>query len=61
MLKGKSWRPEQLDLAQMGGDFGFDCAGNLLLEHRGSSCDDRPSVSAVISAFRRAAGSAGEV
>jgi len=30
MLRGRIWRPEQLDLAQMGGDFVFDRKGNLL-------------------------------
>ena len=27
-FRGKIWRPEQLDLAQMGGDFVFDRNGN---------------------------------
>jgi len=54
-LRGKSWRPEQLDLAQMGGDFVFDGNGNLTLEYVSTRSDDRPSIEAVMSAFRRAA------
>jgi len=56
ILGGRAWRPEQLDLAQMGGDFVFDRDGNLTLSHFGSSSDDRPSVDAVMAAFRRAVG-----
>jgi peroxiredoxin len=55
MLGGKAWRPEQLDMAQMGGDFVFDRNGNLTLRHISTSSDDRPSAEAVMSAFRRAA------
>jgi AhpC/TSA antioxidant enzyme len=55
ILGGKAWRPEQLDLAQMGGEFVFDRNGNLTLSHLGSSSDDRPAVDAVMAAFRRAA------
>jgi hypothetical protein len=55
ILGGKAWRPEQLDLAQMGGDFVFDRNGDLTLSHLGSSSDDRPAVDAVMAAFRRAA------
>ena len=54
-LRGKIWHPEQLDLAQMGGDFVFDRYGNLTLEHLGSASDDRPSARVVMAAFRRAA------
>jgi hypothetical protein len=54
-LRGRIWHPEQLDLAQMGGDFVFDRNGNLTLRYVGISSDDRPSVGAVMSAFRRAA------
>ena len=57
ILRGRIWPPEQLDLAQMGGDFVFDENGDLTLRHISSSSDDRPSVSAVMSAFRRAASS----
>ena len=55
LLGGRSWRPEQLDWAQMGGDFVFDGAGNLTLRHTSSSSDDRPSMSAIVSALRLAA------
>jgi hypothetical protein len=55
ILGGKIWRPEQLDLAQMGGDFVFDRDGNLTLTHVGTSSDDRPSTEAVMTAFRHAA------
>jgi hypothetical protein len=55
ILRGRIWRPEQLDLAQMGGDFVFDRNGNLTLSHTSASSDDRPSAEAVMSAFRRAA------
>jgi hypothetical protein len=55
ILGGRAWRPKQLDLAQMGGDFVFGRGGNLTLRHVGASSDDRPSADAVISAFRRAA------
>jgi hypothetical protein len=55
ILGGRVWRPEQLDLAQMGGDFVFDRDGKLTLRHLGSSSDDRPSIDAVMAAFRRAA------
>jgi hypothetical protein len=54
-LRGKIWHPEQLDMAQMGGDFVFDRHGNLTLRHVGSRSDDRPSINAIMSAFRRAA------
>jgi hypothetical protein len=54
-LRGKIWHPEQLDMAQMGGDFVFDRRGNLLLRHFSSRSDDRPSMNAVMSAFRQAA------
>ncbi len=54
-LPGKIWHPEQLDMAQMGGDFVFDRDGNLTLRHVSSASDDRPSMNEVISAFRRAA------
>jgi len=55
ILGGRIWRPEQLDLAQMGGDFVFDRDGNLTLRHVSTSSDDRPSAQAVMLAFRRAA------
>jgi hypothetical protein len=55
ILGGKVWRPEQLDLAQMGGDFVFDRDGNLTLRHVGTSSDDRPSADTVMAALRRAA------
>ncbi len=55
ILGGRIWRPEQLDLAQMGGDFVFDRDGYLTLVYVGKSSDDRPSVQAVMSAFRQAA------
>jgi peroxiredoxin len=54
-LQGKVWHPEQLDIAQMGGDFVFDRDGNLTLSHVSTRSDDRPSVSAVMSALRQAA------
>jgi alkyl-hydroperoxide reductase/thiol specific antioxidant family protein len=60
ILGGRAWRPEQLDLAQMGGDFVFDRYGNLTLSHLGSSSDDRPSVDAVMAAFRRGVGEAAQ-
>ena len=56
ILGGSVWRPEQLDWAQMGGDFVFDPEGNPTLSHISTSSDDRPPVSAVMSAFRSAAG-----
>jgi|GEM_PF-6326767 len=55
IVRGRIWRPEQLDLAQMGGDFVFDREGNLTLSYVSASSDDRPSVGAVMAAFRRAA------
>jgi hypothetical protein len=55
ILGGRIWRPEQLDLAQMGGDFVFDRDGNLTLRHVSTSSDDRPSAQALMLAFRRAA------
>jgi hypothetical protein len=55
IVGGRMWRPEQLDLAQMGGDFVFDREGNLTLSHVSASSDDRPSVDSVMAAFRRAA------
>lgn len=54
-LRGKIWHPEQLDMAQMGGDFVFDRDGNLTLRHVSTSSDDRPSMNDVMAAFRRAA------
>ena len=58
ILRGKIWRPEQLDIAQMGGDIVFDRSGNLTLKHVSSGSDDRPSVGVVMDAFRRAANDA---
>ncbi len=55
ILGGRIWRPEQIDLAQMGGDFVFDRDGNLTLSHVSTSSDDRPSAEAVMSALRLAA------
>jgi hypothetical protein len=55
ILGGRIWHPEQLDLAQMGGDFVFDRNGNLTLRHVSTSSDDRPAAQAVMLAFRRAA------
>ena len=55
IMRGRIWRPEQLDLAQMGGDFVFDREGHLTLSHVSASSDDRPSVDSVMAAFRRAA------
>jgi len=34
-FRGRIWHPEQVDLAQMGGDFVFDRVGNLTLRHIG--------------------------
>ena len=59
-LRGKIWHPEQLDVAQMGGDFVFDRDGNLALNHASSASDDRPAVQVVMSAFRRAASASGK-
>ena len=55
ILRGRVWRPQQLDWAQMGGDFVFDPNGDLTLTHISVSSDDRPPAAAVMSAFRRAA------
>jgi peroxiredoxin len=55
IMRGRIWRPEQLDLAQMGGDFVFDREGNLTLSHVSAASDDRPSADSVMEAFRRAA------
>ena len=55
ILRGKIWRPEQLDIAQMGGDLVFDRGGNLTLRHVSSSSDDRPPMGVVMAAYRRAA------
>jgi AhpC/TSA antioxidant enzyme len=55
IARGRIWRPEQLDLAQMGGDFVFDREGNLTLSHVSASSDDRPPVAMVMTAFRQAA------
>jgi hypothetical protein len=54
-LAGKIWHPEQVDVAQMGGDFVFDRRGMPTLEYLSSSSDDRPSVETVMAAFRGAA------
>jgi peroxiredoxin len=59
ILRGRIWRPEQVDVAQMGGDFVFDRDGNLTLSYPSSASDDRPPVGAVIAAFRAAAGASG--
>src|SRR5260370_17493393 len=56
ILGGSIWRPQQLDLAQMGGDFVFDRSGNLTLRYVSTSSDDRPSVAPVMPAFPSAAG-----
>jgi hypothetical protein len=55
ILRGRMWRPEQLDWAQMGGDFVFDPVGNLTLNHVSKASDDRPSAREVMQAFRDAA------
>ncbi len=55
-LRGKIWHPEQLDVAQMGGDFVFDRNGVLTLRHVSSASDDRPAMEVVMRAFQRAAG-----
>jgi len=55
-VRGKIWHPEQLDLAQMGGDFVFDRHGKLTLRHLSSASDDRPPTDVVMSALRQAAG-----
>jgi len=55
-LRGKIWHPEQVDVAQMGGDFVFDRYGTLTLRHLSSASDDRPPMEVVIPALRRAAG-----
>ncbi len=54
-LRGRIWRPEQTDLAQMGGDFVFDRAGELTLAYVSRASDDRPPASEVMAAFRQAA------
>ena len=54
-LAGKIWHPEQMDVAQMGGDFVFDRRGTLTLEYHSSSSNDRPSRQTVMAAFRQAA------
>ena len=59
-LAGKIWHPEQVDVAQMGGDFVFDRSGGLTLQYLSSSSDDRPSVKAVMAAFRLAASAPGD-
>src|SRR5260370_13688977 len=56
VLGGRIWRPQQLDLAQMGGDFVFDRSGNLTLSYVSTSSGDRPSVPAVVRAFPAASG-----
>lgn len=58
-LQGKKWHPEQLDIAQMGGDFVFDPEGNFTLFHVSSSSDDRPTMRTVMEAFRHAARTSG--
>lgn len=55
IVSGRVWRPEQLDWAQMGGDFVFDSSGDLTLTHISASSDDRPPAAAVMSALRLAA------
>lgn len=55
-LRGKIWRPQQLDVAQMGGDVVFDGRGNVTLMHQSAGSDDRPAAAVVMAAFRRAAG-----
>lgn len=57
-VRGRVWHPEQLDLAQMGGDFVFDRAGNLTLRHVSEASDDRPPMAELMEAFRQASASA---
>ncbi len=52
---GKVWHPEQLDIAQMGGDVVFDRSGNVTLMHVSTTSDDRPAAEVVMTAFRSAA------
>lgn len=54
-LRGKLWRPEQTDMAQMGGDWVFAADGDLFLDHPSQASDDRPAPEEVIAALRRAA------
>lgn len=53
-LRGRPWIPQQSDIWQLGADFVFDPAGRLTLEYRCTSSHDRPPVSAVMDAFRKA-------
>jgi len=55
ILGGQLWRPEQLDLGQMGGDYVFDARGRLFLAHPSQASDDRPAATAVLNALRKAA------
>ena len=54
-LRGKPWLPRQGDLWQLGGDFVFGTDGGLTLEHRSKNSHDRPSMEALMAAFRTAA------
>ena len=54
-MHGHLWRPQQRDLAQLGGDFVIAPGGELLFTHRSRTSDDRPPLRDLLAAMRSAA------
>lgn len=54
--RGRSWRPRQRDVSQLGGDFVFGTDGVLTLAHPQTNAADRPAVGELIAALRHARG-----
>ena len=54
MRKGRRMRRPTEDTLQLGGDFVIDSAGRLAWQHHAAGPDDRPPVSAIVEAVRRA-------
>ncbi len=55
LMRGHLWRPQQRDLAQLGGDFVIARGGEMVFAHRSRTSDDRPSLRDLLAALRSAA------
>jgi len=55
LVHGHVWRPQQRDLAQLGGDFVIEPRGEVVLAHRSRTSDDRPPLRDLLAAMRSAA------
>ena len=55
LMHGRLWKPQQRDLAQLGGDFVIAPGGEMVFAHRSRTSDDRPSLRDLLAAMRSAA------